>query len=223
MAQKLVTPVVRCSFPHLADTHVAPGSSTPKYSIALMLDKKDPEHMAFMKLLKQDAAKTAVDKHGKKVWEDAKPGKWRWPWRDGDQEGRPEWEGHWILNASANEQYRPRIVGPDLRELTKDEVREKVYAGSWVRVSMNHYAWGPNVGGSGVSLGLRNVQKVRDDEPFGSASRPEDDFEAFDATDDGFESDFNEEPAADDTLDVDLDDDLGAGDPALDDDDEELF
>ena len=54
---------------------------------------------------------------------------------------------------------------------------EQEKAGYWVRMSINPDAY-INVNG-GVACGLLNVMLVKTEEPFGNASRAEDDFSAF--------------------------------------------
>ena len=48
-------------------------------------------------------------------------------------------------------------------------------AGVYGRASINFYAFNSN-GNKGIACGLNNLQKVRDGEPLGGKSRPEDDF-----------------------------------------------
>ena len=43
------------------------------------------------------------------------------------------------------------------------------------RASINFYAFNSN-GNKGIACGLNNLQKIRDGEPLGGKSRPEDDF-----------------------------------------------
>ena len=54
-------------------------------------------------------------------------------------------------------------------------------------VSVTFYAYKTDAG-SGIAAGLGNIQKVKDGEPLGGASNPEDDFEVLD--DDEFETEF---------------------------------
>lgn len=51
----------------------------------------------------------------------------------------------------------------------------EVYSGVYGRASINFYAFNSN-GNKGIACGLNNLQKIRDGEPLGGKSRPEDDF-----------------------------------------------
>ena len=61
--------------------------------------------------------------------------------------------------------------------------RSEVYSGVYGRASINFYAFNSN-GNKGIACGLNNLQKIRDGEPLGGKSRPEDDFS--DEADDDF-------------------------------------
>lgn len=72
---------------------------------------------------------------------------------------------------------RPQIVDAKMASIGEDRMRD-VYSGRWGRYSVRPYAYDHKTGGKGVSLGLQNVQVLRDDEPLGgSRPRAEDDFE----------------------------------------------
>jgi len=61
--------------------------------------------------------------------------------------------------------------------------RSEVYSGVYGRASINFYAFNSN-GNKGIACGLNNLQKIRDGEPLGGKSHPEDDFS--DEADDDF-------------------------------------
>ena len=65
-----------------------------------------------------------------------------------------------------------------------------MYSGCYANVSVTFYAYKTDAG-SGIAAGLGNIQKVKDGEPLGGASNPEDDFEVLD--DDEYENEFGEE------------------------------
>lgn len=164
---KLVTPVFRGSFPHLAKARAMPNQpeSTAKYSIDILLEKSNPEHMAFLKKMKKAAAAACTAKWGDKV-----PRGLKLPFRDGDEKDRDELQGHYFLTAKASLDYRPQVLNNDLHPIPLEEIQAECYAGAWYRASLSCYAWGPNIGGCGVSFGLNSVKKVRDDESFGGGA-----------------------------------------------------
>ena len=94
------------------------------------------------------------------------------PLRDGDAE-RPDDEAY--ANAyfvNANSATAPGIVDADRQPILDTS---EVYSGVYGRASINFYAFNSN-GNKGIACGLNNLQKIRDGEPLGGKSRPEDDF-----------------------------------------------
>lgn len=186
---KVVTGDVRLSYANLVVPRSAPaqpGQPTPppKYSCVLLIPKGTADgkatHAKIVAAQKQ-ALEDGKAKFGGKI-----PPKWTDTLHDGDTEAdlerNPEYAGHWYISTSANETYPPNVVD---RRLQKIMDATEVYSGMWARVSMVAFAFNTQ-GNKGVSFGLRNVMKVRDDEPFGGVSRAEDDFEALDDdTEDG--------------------------------------
>lgn len=69
---------------------------------------------------------------------------------------------------------RPQIRDRDMSVI--DDPTE-FYAGCWARVSYGTFGY-TNSGNSGVSFSLNNIQKLKDDEPFGGRTNAEDDFDA---------------------------------------------
>ena len=81
-----------------------------------------------------------------------------------------------VMTFSANEDRRPGVVDKNLQDIIDDS---EVYSGAWFRAQVRAYAY-DNAGNKGVSFGLQNVQKTRDDEPLGRGKVPASKaFEAF--------------------------------------------
>lgn len=183
---KVVTGDVRLSYANLLTPRRANENADPKYSAVLLIPKtaEGKKTIAAIKRAQDAALEEGKGKFGGKLPADwrAAP-KWTDTLHDGDTEAdlerNPEYAGHWYISTSANEQYPPNIVD---RRLQKIVDASEVYSGMWARVSMVAFAFNTQ-GNKGVSFGLRNVMKVRDDEPFGGVSRAEDDFEALDDDD----------------------------------------
>jgi len=75
-----------------------------------------------------------------------------------------------------NSKDKPQIVDAKMTNVTEDKASQ-VYSGRWGRYSVRPYAYDHPTGGKGISLGLQNVQILRDDESLGGMrSRAEDDF-----------------------------------------------
>ena len=88
------------------------------------------------------------------------------PLRDGDTErpDDPAYAGSYFINA--NFATAPGIVDADCNPIL---TRSEVYSGVYGRASINFYAFNSN-GNKGITCGLNNLQKIRDDEP--SAASP---------------------------------------------------
>lgn len=63
-----------------------------------------------------------------------------------------------------NSPSKPQVVTATMRAVGDDQ-QDQVYSGRWACVSVRPYAYDHPTGGKGVSLGLQNVQLLRDDEP----------------------------------------------------------
>ena len=91
--------------------------------------------------------------------------------REGDDEPQDVYVGMWAIACTSDR--KPGIVGPDLNYL---ENEAEFYSGCWAYVSLNSFAWTSHKK-NGVSFGLRNCQKVRDDEKLGGFTTAHDDFD----------------------------------------------
>lgn len=162
----LLTPEFRVSFPRVfeADEH-------GRYGVAMIFDKD----VDFTVLRKVIAAKK------KEQWPQGPKGQYSEPILDGDesQASREELVGKMYINAKAGK-YRPGLVGPDKTEI-QDEA--EFYPGCWARAVINVYPW-TFKGKCGISVGVRNIQKLRDDEPLVSFAKAADEFDAVDTSDD---------------------------------------
>ncbi len=181
---KHVSPVVRASFVNLVEPKAPAAEAKPVYSMALMIAKSDPEGKAFLAALKKDAQALCKEKLG------TIPKKLKGAIKDGDEEeGRPEWEGFWIVNVKSKSQ--PGIVDRSLQEVVDPD---KLYSGAHYRVSCTPYAWSHATGGKGWSLNLDNVQWHSDGDRFDGRTKAADDF-----------ADFAEDAPAEDDDDFDFD------------------
>lgn len=146
------------------------GKQKMRYSGAFMLNKKT--HVAakdlcvevMNRLLKANDAKVAADKKFIK---------------NGDEETREEYEGHWIVNAGESRAPSARTrQGDVLRDA--DEIDDTFYSGCYLNVMIRPWFFNGKAKGAKkdypkrVSAGLTGVQFVRDGESFG-ASRVNDD------------------------------------------------
>lgn len=148
------------------------NGGTPKYSVSLIIPKSDTVTINKIKAAIEAAYKEGEAKlkgNGRSV---PALSVLKTPLRDGDAE-RPDDEAY--ANAyfvNANSATAPGIVDADRQPILDTS---EVYSGVYGRASINFYAFNSN-GNKGIACGLNNLQKIRDGEPLGGKSRPEDDF-----------------------------------------------
>jgi hypothetical protein len=164
---KVVTGVVRLSYAHLFEPTSINEGEDKKYSVSILIPKKDKETIA-----KIEAAIAAATEQGKAKWGGKIPAKLKLPLRDGDED-RPDddaYVGHYFINASTKS--KPGVVDKDLNPVLD---QEEVYSGCYGRVSINFYPFEAS-GNKGVAAGLNNVQKLKDGEPLAGKASAQDDF-----------------------------------------------
>ena len=165
MSEKILTPHFRAAFISLfraTSMKQADGSDgQPKFSIRACFPPT-----ADLTQLKKEAEQAAKDKFGDKI-----PKTLRSPFRTNEELENPivgigdDWI---IMSFSANEDRRPGIVDSKLQDIIDDS---DVYSGAWYRAQVRAFAY-ENAGNKGVSFGLQNVQKLRDDDPLGNGRIP---------------------------------------------------
>ena len=156
------------------------NGGTPKFSVSLLIPKKDTVTVNKIK-----AAIEAAYREGEaKLKGNSKSvpalSVIKTPLRDGDAErpDDPAYAGHYFLNA--NSATAPGIVDADCQPIL---TRSEVYSGVYGRASISFYAFNSN-GNRGIACGLNNLQKIRDGEPLGGRASAESDFSDFDDEDD---------------------------------------
>jgi hypothetical protein len=166
---------VRLSFPSLFKMASFGGEPTGKFEATFILDKDEhAEAIAQLKkhidtLMKTELkGKIAADKICLK---------------DGDDLGRPEFDGKYTIKASTKK--RPLVIDRDKSPLTEED--GKPYAGAYVNAIISLWAQN-NTWGKRINAQLDGVQFCRDGEPFGDGGISADEFDAFGGDD---EDDFN--------------------------------
>ena len=156
------------------------NGGTPKFSVSLLIPKKDTVTVNKIKAAIEAAYREGEAKlkgNGKTV---PPLTAIKTPLRDGDAErpDDPAYAGHYFLNA--NSATAPGIVDADCQPIL---TRSEVYSGVYGRASISFYAFNSS-GNRGVACGLTNLQKIRDGEPLGGRASAESDFSDFDDEDD---------------------------------------
>lgn len=167
----VLTGTFRVSFPAVFAPKKANKNDTDdkaKYSIQMLFKKTDD-----LSAMKAAARAAATEKWGPQdKWPKPKDGL-QLPFRDGSEK---DFDGYGpdIIFVSASSKQKPGLVDENVQPIiTADEF----YGGCYARATVNAFAW-EYMGKAGVSFGLRNIQKVKDGEPFGGKSKPENDFDA---------------------------------------------
>lgn len=149
-----------------------------KYSVTLLFPKGTD--LLAMKKAAMDAAR---EKWGAKVpaetdpikfWDAMKAkGKFKTPFRNGAEKDHLEGYEDGVTFVRFSGKNKPRVVDQKRVDIGEEEF----YSGCWAHLTYTVFAY-ENSGNAGVSFGLVNVQKLKDDEPFsGGVSNPESDFE----------------------------------------------
>ena len=157
-AEATVTIPGRFSYEHVFEPYKGDNAAKAKYSVSLLIDKKDEKAIAkFKKAV--EAAKADGIANG--VFK--KTDKLKLPLRDGDEEksdldGYP---GHVFISASSDT--KPGVVDENLNPILNTT---EFYSGCYGRANINCYAFNTN-GNKGIAVGLNHVQKLKDGEALG--------------------------------------------------------
>lgn len=164
---------VRMSYPHLAKAWAKNETDRKKYSATGLAPKET-----------HDEAKKALVEAINKLLTASKMGKIGSEHkfvRDGDDTGKAENEGMWVIKASENEGRAPSVRYPNGSLIPHDKIESIVYPGCIVNILIRPWAQN-NVHGKKINANLIGVQFVRDGERLGEA--PIDDEGAWDEIED---------------------------------------
>lgn len=175
---KVITGEVRFSYLHVFEPYAGEVGQKAKYSVALLIPKKDKQTIALI----QEAIAEATDQGQTSKWGGKVPKNLKLPLRDGDEEKadeHPEYADMYFVNASSERQ--PGLVDSHKQEIFSDQ---ELKSGDWGLASINFYPFSVS-GNNGIACGLNNLMKKRDGESLGGtpASAEADFAEEFD--DDG--------------------------------------
>ena len=175
---KVVTPkeeLVRFSYAHVFKPVAIEEGAEPKYSVAVLVPKKNKKTLQKLKAAIEIAKKEGAPLYGKTPAAGLKL-----PLRDGDVE-RPDdaaYAGMYFFNATTK--LKPGVVD----EFSEDIINPSdFYSGCWGRVSVRFYPFAKG-GNKGVAAGLNHVMKIADGDNLSGATSAQDDFEDDDDDDD---------------------------------------
>lgn len=191
---KIHTPEFRVSYPNVFEAvKVNPTDAKAKFGVVAIFQIEDTEKskaagtkalgVGGLEKLKQLCRDVATEKFG------ADRTKWpplKFPFRDGGTEPShkdKDGYGPGTIFVSLQSVQMPGIVesfaGPDGRPAPLG-AKTDFYAGCYARAEVNAYYW-KFMGKEGVSLGLQNLQKLRDGERFGGRGNAAASFDAIEA------------------------------------------
>jgi len=166
------SPEIRVSYPCVFTPRTSEDGGKAKYSMQMLLPKSDTAGLKKLKDLLIDCAASMFGPDSSK-WPNL-----RFPLRDGDKEKPNEeaYKGHWFFNASSVN--KPGVVDYKVEHIMDPA---EFYGGCYAYVRLTAFYYKNKQ--EGVSFGLRNIQKTRDGEALGSATKAEDDFSAIEQPD----------------------------------------
>ena len=166
IVEKVVTNKVRFSFVHVFKAVAMEEGMTPKFSVSIIIDKKDKETID-----KINAAFERAKVANASVFGGAIPKNLKGGLRDGDTEkDDPAYANSYFINANTHQ--RPGVVDADLNPILDPD---EVYSGCYGRASLTFYAYNQQ-GSKGIACGLNHLQKLEDGERLGGGSSAASDF-----------------------------------------------
>lgn len=169
---KVITKKVRFSYANVWEPKAIEAGGEPKYSVCLLIDKKDTATLA--KINEAIEAELQIFKDSNKG---VLPKKFKMPLRDGDEEREddPNYKGKFFINASSKN-------APGIVDRNKDEILDKgeFYSGCFGIASVNFYGFN-KAGNTGIACGLNNLMKLEDGERLSGGASADEDFADIDA------------------------------------------
>lgn len=168
---RIVTPPFRVSFPNVFKPKSNFEGQEPVYSVQMLFPKGTD-----LSKMEGAAHKAAVKKWGSDEND--------WPnfkhptFKDGNEKNLEDYKNMTVVEARTK--LKPGIVDRDKNEILD---ASEFYAGCWARATLTCYAY-TTKGNSGVSFGLSNLQKIKDDKAFSGRKNAKDDFDEIEDLDD---------------------------------------
>jgi hypothetical protein len=170
--KKVVTPPFRVSFPSVF-TKSEFGEGKPKYSVVALFypgkmnDKEKAQFKAMQGLLDE----ACRGKFGKPLVEMAKNPNFKRGLRKGEEKADLDGYGEGCVFATLSTLNRPGLIDKEKQPILSEE---DFYAGCWARATVTAYGYDNK--SKGVAIGLQNLQKLGEGDPFSSRVAAEEDF-----------------------------------------------
>lgn len=172
----MLSPQGRVSFPSVFEPTAMEEGQKPKFSLTLLFDPAtmDDQQKKLLQEMVHAADKAAREKFQVGLKEAYKGKQLTNPFRKTDE--KPDYYPPGGIFVKFSSLVKPGLVDTAKRQI--EEVSGEFYPGCWAHVSYTVYAYDVS-GNRGVSFGLKNIQKTKDDESFsGGRSTPDEDFES---------------------------------------------
>ena len=188
------TPIVRCSYLNMISAKESEDGASAAWQGTAMLDKKNPEHMAWLKEASAEYLTKLVEFYPDAAKRPRIPftGHEKSPCKDGDTatnsmgiplvEKNPEYAGHYLLRFGAVAKTTNTTTG-EVKHFKRQHfvIGNQKVNGAWVALTDDNEIYGGCLGrfagnfykrnrtdNPGVSIGLQGFQKTGDAEPFGA-------------------------------------------------------
>lgn len=144
-----VTPPATAAYAWLRKPDEGQQFSDGKFKVTILLPKDDPDVAEFITTMMPK-----VEELGHREFNGKIPTGFKYPWKDGDEQERDEFKGHWLMVAKSK--YQPGFVDVAKKSVAADEAPQ---SGDLIRLAvvMGAYSAG---GAKGVSAQLRNVMLI---------------------------------------------------------------
>ena len=166
---QVVTGKVRFSFLHVFEPYAQAEGAEKKYSVTLLISKKDKKTVEKLQAAAKAARKAYQEKNGKALPPESSaviPGLGTIHDGDGQRpsgdEFGPECKGCYVVTASSKQ--APKLVDADKNEILD---RSELYSGCYGKAMINAFGYKQS-GNAGVSFGLNAIMKLEDGEPLGA-------------------------------------------------------
>lgn len=191
VATSAITPQFRVSYPNVLKARKNDLNGKDEYSVMAVFAIE-----ADLTALKEACAAAMAKKFGadKSRW----PKQYRTPFRNQADRGKEGEDGKLVMPDGMVEgaiyinlrtTQAPAVVNQAVKPITEEK---DFYAGCYAIAKVNAYAYGGPGIAPGVNLGLVSLMKVKEGEPLGNRTRPEDDFKPIE----GFEGADGNDPAS---------------------------
>lgn len=180
MSTDIVIVGARLSYLNWQEPKLTPSGDL-KYSVSILIDKKDKENLKTIEVAVKAAVKKGLEDN---KFTKAQVKALRMPLRDGSAEYKngtrgEEYDGKFFLNANSKRQ--PGVVDENRKPIIDPDT---FYSGCFGHVHVNMFPYN-TAGNRGVGVGLNNLMKADEGDRLDGRKSAEDAFSDYGSTDEG--------------------------------------